>query len=88
MAFYERPNLKRKMEAARAREDVLKRKGANLTKAEKEALQKATAERRAAETIYYSASGQGHAPWQKSMAGWGFLAFVIVMVVFVIVELS
>lgn len=88
MAFYERPNLKRKMEAAKARENAIRAKGPAHTKAEKEALRTATQERRAAETVYYSQSGQGHAPWQNTLALWGLLAMIIAMVVLVVVRLS
>jgi len=88
MAFYERPNLKRKMEVARAKEDALKRKGATLTNEQKKDLQKAVTERRAAETIYYSASGQGHAPWQLQLQRWGLALFAVIMILFLIVSLS
>lgn len=88
MAFYERPNLKRKMEAARARENALKRKGATLSKEQKKDLQKAVTERRAAETIYHSASGQGHAPWELQLQRWGLALVAVIMIVFLVVSLS
>ena len=87
MAFHERPNLKRKMEEARARENALKKNSTRLSDQQRKALQRATSERRAAEVSYYSASGQGHAPWVLQMQRWGLILFVIAMFVLVVSQL-
>lgn len=84
MPYTERPNLKRKTNEAEIREhqilDAQKRQP-RLSKYEKKIAKQAAAERRLAQTRYYSQSGQGDAPWVRRLQVWALVAAIVGFVV-------
>ena len=77
MSFHERPNLKTKMVEAERREKAIhdaRQKNPNISEYEKNIMKQAIWDRRAAQTNYYSQSGQGSAPWQKKLEIWAIIA--------------